>query len=181
MLAEAKPPRGAWILDQLASEEAAKFLMLLDAASCPRELLKGHLVRRFYDHLTRAIYVAACHWKPGSFREFRSYVERERQSHYLDGPNGLDWIYRNSSREAFFAAASAAKRTTGSRVDEYTQIASQKYSLVRLTVFRSNRPNSLSKNGTSDLRKRFYFSLRSEQRMAGVCHGSNVLMYAPLT
>jgi AbiV family abortive infection protein len=90
--------RGAWILNQFAAEEAAKFLMLLDAARCPRdnsELLIKHLNKRFYSHLARAIYAESCNWRPGSFGEFRSYVERECQSHYLDGPSGLDWIYRN--------------------------------------------------------------------------------------
>ncbi len=97
VLAEAKHPRGAWILNQLASEEAAKFLILLDAARCPRdnpELLKKHLPR-FYLHLPRSIYAAACIWRPASFGEYRGYLDQELQSHYLDGPSGLDWLYRN--------------------------------------------------------------------------------------
>ena len=99
-LAQAHHPRGSWILNQAATEEASKFLMLVDAARCPRNLLSNHLCnRKFYDHLARGIYAKACGWRPGSFGELRTYVERERQSHHLDGPNGFDWIYRNSLLE----------------------------------------------------------------------------------
>ena len=96
-LARAECERGAWILDVHATEEAAKFLILLDAVRCPREdpsLLRPHL-KKFYGHLSKLIYAEACNWRPGSFAEFRSYIHRERQSHYLDGPNKSDWAYRN--------------------------------------------------------------------------------------
>lgn len=100
VLAQAYHPRGSWILNQAATEEASKFLMLLDAARCPRNLLDKHLCsRKFYDHLARGIYAKAARWRPGSFGEFRTYVERQRQSLYLDGPTGFDWIYRNSLLE----------------------------------------------------------------------------------
>lgn len=97
ILAEAQGQRGAWILDVLGTEEAAKFLILLDAVRCPRtppEMLTKHL-EKFYGHLAKLIYARACARRANSFEELRRYIEEACASHYLDGPNGTDWIYRN--------------------------------------------------------------------------------------
>lgn len=90
--------RGAAPLRALAEEEAAKFLILLDAARCPRKppgALAAHL-KRFSNHLARGLYVEAYEGRPADLGEVRKYVDLLRRSHYLDGPNDVDWIFRNS-------------------------------------------------------------------------------------
>jgi AbiV family abortive infection protein len=89
--------RGAEILKWVASEEAAKYLILLDAVRCPRvpaERFSAQL-RKFNDHLARGLYAEAYDWRPVDFRELREGIERECKAYYLDGPNGVDWIFRN--------------------------------------------------------------------------------------
>jgi hypothetical protein len=90
--------RGAAPLRALAEEEAAKFLILLDAARCPRKppgAVATHL-KRFSNHLARGLYIEAYEGRPADLREVRKYVDLLRRSHYLDGPNDVDWIFRNS-------------------------------------------------------------------------------------
>lgn len=41
------------------------------------------------------IYVDATQIRPADFREVRERIDRPRRSHYLDGPNDVDWIFRN--------------------------------------------------------------------------------------
>jgi hypothetical protein len=56
----------------------------------------------FYDHLGRCIYVEVLESRPADFAEVRRMVEDMRQAYFLDGPNDVDWIFRNellSSRE----------------------------------------------------------------------------------
>ena len=87
-------PREADVLEGFAAEEAAKILILLDFYRCPdarRAGLAGKTVRRFYDHLARLLYVDAVVWRPVTKGELRSYVDRERQSHIVDGPMG-EWV-----------------------------------------------------------------------------------------
>lgn len=87
----------ARILLHMAEEEAAKYLILLDAVRCPRkpmERIREHL-RRFYDHLAKGIYAESCHWRAGRYGEFVSYTESHRQEYFLDGPNDVDWIFSN--------------------------------------------------------------------------------------
>lgn len=96
-LAEADRPRGQAVLAAQSEEEAAKALILPDlvrmswrdrnAVSCQ--------IGRFYNHLARCIYVDATRMRPANFRKVRERVEWLRQSHYLDGPNDVDWIFRN--------------------------------------------------------------------------------------
>jgi len=97
VLAKAERWRGLDILAAQADEEAAKALILLDFVrmdpsdqkACARQL--GY----FYDHLARCIYVEMVHMQPAEFGEVRGRVDLLRQSHYLDGPNDVDWIFRN--------------------------------------------------------------------------------------
>jgi AbiV family abortive infection protein len=99
-----KSPNGCRILSGMAEEEAAKCLILFDAVRCPRtppELLKRQL-KRFYDHLAKGLYAEACYWRPANFQELSNSVNEERKEFYLDGPNDIDWIFRNrilSNRE----------------------------------------------------------------------------------
>jgi len=103
-LRKQKRPNGCRILSGMAEEEAAKCLILVDAVRCPRnppEILSQQL-SRFNDHLAKGLYAEACYWKPSDFQEFSSYVDNERREFYLDGPNDIDWIFRNrilSNRE----------------------------------------------------------------------------------
>ena len=89
--------RASAILQNVAEEEAAKFLMLLDAARCSPQKLRQHL-NRFYDHLARGIYARACSWRSNTYGDHLALVARQRQEYYLDGPNDVDWIFRNPIR-----------------------------------------------------------------------------------
>jgi hypothetical protein len=88
---------GGEVIRLIADEEAAKFLILVDAIRCPRHEQKRLVaqLRRCNDHLAKGIYATVCDYSAGSFEELVSYIEPLRQSHYLDGPNDVDWIFRN--------------------------------------------------------------------------------------
>lgn len=92
------------ILESHAAEEAAKILILLDYVRCPLGMSEQaqRMLRVFYDHGTRLIYAAACNWRPTDVNELRTYVDRERASHYIEGYAG-EYILPNSrlyNREA---------------------------------------------------------------------------------
>jgi len=88
---------GGEVIRLIADEEAAKFLILVDAIRCPRREQKRLVaqLRRCHDHLAKGIYGEICSYSVGTYEELLSYVERLRKSHYLDGPNDADWIFRN--------------------------------------------------------------------------------------
>jgi AbiV family abortive infection protein len=90
-------PRGAAILDEVAVEEAAKVLVLLDLvrAGSKQQARAAQTVKHFYDHVARGIYAEVAMMRPADYAEVRRMVEGMRPSHYLDGPNGFDWIFRN--------------------------------------------------------------------------------------
>lgn len=98
---------GSRILNTLAEEEAAKFLILIDAVRCPKqpgERLSDQL-GRFNDHLAKGLYAKACNYRPGTLGQLQHYVNIDRDEFYLDGPNDCDWIFRNEiieSREGKF-------------------------------------------------------------------------------
>lgn len=84
-------PREAEILEGHAEEECAKILMLIDIIRCPSGRVAqrtGPMMRWFYNHLARLIYAKAQHWKPTTAGELQSYINSERQSHYLEGGYG---------------------------------------------------------------------------------------------
>lgn len=89
--------RSARILDNLVDEEAAKVLILLDLVrhGVADDEVVTQQVRHFYDHVARGIYAAVSVGAPASFREQRERAEALRVSLYLDGPNDVDWIFRN--------------------------------------------------------------------------------------
>jgi AbiV family abortive infection protein len=96
-LIEGKRMRGARVLTIIAEEEAAKFLILLDAVRCPKapqSRLSIHL-RKYYSHLAKGIYSAYCLRKPWNFANVKEWIERDSREYYLDGPNDMDWIFRN--------------------------------------------------------------------------------------
>ncbi len=113
--------RGARVLRALAGEEAGKFLVLVDAVRCnravfPREF--GRQLKRFAKHLPRGIQAAVCEMRPASYGELIGYIDTYlRPEYYLDGPNDVDWIFRNriqaDREEAFYV--DLVERDDGSR------------------------------------------------------------------
>jgi len=98
LLAENGRIRGHRILLGMAEEEAAKFLILLDAVRCPRVPSNKQISRHlggFYDHVAKGIYAEACYLRPATFGELANWIENSRQKFFLDGPNDVDWIFRN--------------------------------------------------------------------------------------
>ncbi|MFK0071894.1 hypothetical protein [Arthrobacter woluwensis] len=89
-------PSGAAALNVVCTEEAAKVLILLDIARVPHpKVLLNAACKYFYDHLARGIYARVHSGYPDHYGEIIRYVESLRVSHYLDGPTGADWIFRN--------------------------------------------------------------------------------------
>jgi hypothetical protein len=76
------------VLEGFAVEEAAKVLILMDLVRCPSKHIarrvKG-IVKTFYDHLSRMIYADAQGWRPVDVTQLQTYVDQERQGHYLEG------------------------------------------------------------------------------------------------
>lgn len=97
LLCEAKRAQGCAALSAVAAEEAAKYLILLDAVRCPREPAQvfSRQLGRFNDHLSKGLYAEYCKWRPGTFGEVEQRLADERVEFYLDGPNDVDWIFRN--------------------------------------------------------------------------------------
>ena len=87
---------GVWILRGIAEEEAAKFLILIDAVRCPKkhERFEKHL-QNFNDHVAKGIYAKYYNMRPATLGEIISRVDSYRAEYYLDGPQGIDWIFRN--------------------------------------------------------------------------------------
>ena len=97
-LGKTRQSHPARALAMVAEEEAAKVLILIDAVRCPKqppERLSRQL-GYFHDHLAKGIYARACGTRPATFAQLREYVNMERASFYLDGPNDDDWIFRNN-------------------------------------------------------------------------------------
>jgi AbiV family abortive infection protein len=97
-LKQNKHHQGSEILENLGNEEAAKFLILLDAIRCDRKK-QGYFSRQlkyFSNHLARNIYANYCCMSPADFLEVREIIENERVQYYLDGPEYKNWVYRNT-------------------------------------------------------------------------------------
>ncbi|HET9640596.1 MAG TPA: hypothetical protein VFP12_15460 [Allosphingosinicella sp.] len=83
--------REARVLEGFAEEEASKALILMDIVRCPQRRADrriGAMVKTFYDHLGRLIYVDAQLWRPVNFSQLRTYVDEARKGHCLDGYAG---------------------------------------------------------------------------------------------
>lgn len=89
--------RGSQILMSIAIEEMAKCLILLDAVRCPREnaAVFSRQLKKFNDHLSKGLYIESCDIRPATFGEVKEWIDNERKEYYLDGPNDVDWIFRN--------------------------------------------------------------------------------------
>jgi AbiV family abortive infection protein len=86
--------RSGRILASHATDEAGKFLLLVDAARCPRERLRNHLDRAG-KHLARLLYAETAWLSPATFGELVGYINNNRASHYLDGYEGVEWVFPN--------------------------------------------------------------------------------------
>jgi len=97
VLSDAKRPRGLRMLAGQANEEAAKALILLDLVRMdPKDSAgMGRQVKHFYNHLARRIYAEMVEMRPATFGEARKLIDSMRRSRYLDGPNDVDWTFRN--------------------------------------------------------------------------------------
>ena len=97
-LCREKEFRASEILRGLAEEEAAKVLILIDLVRCPRESeQRSETAKRFYDHIAKRIYSMTCSLQGiWTYKEVCDLVKRECRPFYLDGPNDIDWIFRNS-------------------------------------------------------------------------------------
>lgn len=98
-LKQSKHHQGSEILENLGNEEAAKFLILLDAIRCDHKKNSNYFNRQlgyFSGHLARSIYANYCGMSPANFREVRDFIEKEREPYYLDGPEHKNWVYRNT-------------------------------------------------------------------------------------
>jgi hypothetical protein len=121
--------RSAAVVDGLAQEEAAKALILLDIVRTGwrDQVLVLQQLRRFYNHLARGIYARVVDGRPADLAEVRRYVDSLRRSHYLDGPNDVDWTFRNqimAEREDdlyvdYVVAEDESFWTTPARRDDY--------------------------------------------------------------
>ena len=89
------------VLRGFATEEAAKALILVDLVRCPRGVPeRAEQAKRFRDHLAKRIYAEMSSFpRIWSFGELERAVELDCQPYYLDGPNQVDWIFRNAILE----------------------------------------------------------------------------------
>ena len=90
-------PRAVEAIGVISDEEAAKLLILLDVARCAYQDagVKRDQLKRTSSHIAKGIYARAADIRPADFAELLRFVEGLRRSHYLDGPNDVDWIFRN--------------------------------------------------------------------------------------
>jgi hypothetical protein len=89
--------RAVEVLRVVSDEEAGKFLILLDAvrAAHADPGVKAEQLRKAGNHIAKGIYVRAVDIRPADFAELVRFANGLRVSHYLDGPNDVDWIFRN--------------------------------------------------------------------------------------
>lgn len=99
-LFKARRKTSANVLNGFACEEAAKALMLLDALRAgwkPDDAVRQLLSRSFYDHHSRLMYAFVYDFPAHLDRtEITELVDQARDAFYVDGPEGFDWIFRNS-------------------------------------------------------------------------------------
>lgn len=85
------------ILASVAREEAGKFLILLDAARIESrdQQARSSQLKRAGDHLAKSLYFEMSDLSPATLSEVERYFSEARKTHYLDGPNDMDWVFRN--------------------------------------------------------------------------------------
>lgn len=97
ILGSSNQSRASHVLNFIAAEEAAKYLVLIDAVRCPRKPqdLRKKQLSRFYNHLAKGIYAEVCEMRPATFKELIGYIDLLRAEYYLDGSNNHYWIIKN--------------------------------------------------------------------------------------
>jgi hypothetical protein len=90
-------PRGVAAIRVISDDEAGKYLVLLDAVRCARRPgnVRSEQMRRAGDHLAKGVYARVAEMSPADFAEVVRYIDWLRQEYFLDGPNDVDWIFRN--------------------------------------------------------------------------------------
>ena len=91
----------ARVLALIAGEEAAKYLILMDAIRGPKSPQERRACQlgRFNDHIAKGLYAVAASMRPSNLRQLQEYLNPYRHTLYLDGPNDVDWIFRNEIKE----------------------------------------------------------------------------------
>jgi AbiV family abortive infection protein len=115
VLDEAGHYHGSHVLNTIAEEEAAKFLILVDAVRCPRlpaDRFAAQLAR-FNDHIAKGLYARSCMMRPGTLQQLQEYIDLVRDEFYLDGLTGVEWIFRNEIQQAREAALYVDYVSTG--------------------------------------------------------------------
>ena len=98
IMARARRAQGFRILKSFACEEAAKALILMDVARCPRQPADvfGRQLGYFTSHLAKGIYAEYYEWRyrylDNADQWFSSML---RKDYDLDGQDGADWMIRN--------------------------------------------------------------------------------------
>ena len=90
--------RASNIIRGFAEEEAAKVLILIDFVRCPNNAeQRAQVLKHFYGHVAKRIYAMVCSYPTiSTFGELCTFVEQESRIYFLDGPNGVDWIFPNA-------------------------------------------------------------------------------------
>ena len=142
VLAQAGRSHGARVLHALSEEEAAKYLILLDAVRCPRQppARFASQLARFNDHLAKGLYARACWMRSATLGQLQGYLDLYRQDFYLDGPNDIDWIYSNEilrrREEALYVDYTASD-------EGHAWIDPRPYDDAAIGTFSSMEPGSL--------------------------------------
>ena len=97
LLKRASDWRGYSLVQTFAEEEAAKYLILLDYVRYPnsKKALADRYLKYFYSHFVRLLYSELCKIRPATWDEILDWLEIQRASDFLDGPNDVDWMFRN--------------------------------------------------------------------------------------
>jgi hypothetical protein len=89
--------RASRLVGNVGTEEAGKFLILLDAYRSPRSdaATISRQFNRAQVHLPKLVYAQIADYSIGSQAELVRALGHLRPSHHLDGPNDWDWVFRN--------------------------------------------------------------------------------------
>jgi AbiV family abortive infection protein len=90
--------RSAEITRNVMREEAGKFLILMDIYRAPRkeQVLVSSQLKRATNHLAKLIYDQMADYSIADRDELVRAIDDHRRDLHLDGPNDVDWIFRNS-------------------------------------------------------------------------------------
>ena len=85
------------LLAGIAGEEAGKALILIDIYRSPRasQAVVSRQLGRASQHLPKLLYRQMVDYRIGDRTELVGALHRHRLDRYLDGPNDVDWVFRN--------------------------------------------------------------------------------------